>query len=243
MLGTKAGPEDLMYVKSWEGVKRWVAKNWDIVIDAAVSRLGEEVRGELKALRDKLNDNKIAREIVAPALLLMQAEKLGVNEKTLRCSGAVISGTIGGDGHVSAAIRVVGLTSGMHEVALLWAAVFAAHSIKTKAENARSVFKVAALGGDAARLAGLYFLHEAPLLEGDDRLKSHKLAEAVKLGAEGLDIRWEGLRRTEGERVAADLTVSAAGVAVKYNVYLRRTRSRSNSSRRTRAMLSLRRVS
>jgi hypothetical protein len=50
------------------------------------------------------------------------------------------------------------------------------------------------------------------------RLKSHKLAEAVELGAEGLDIRCEGLRLTKSG-VAADLIISE-GVAVKYNVYL-----------------------
>jgi hypothetical protein len=82
------------------------------------------------------------------------------------------------------------------------------------------VFQVVASGGDAARLASLYFLYEHPLLEGDDRLKSHKLAEAVKLGAEGLDIRWEGLRRTPSGFVAADLTISAGDIKVKYNVYL-----------------------
>jgi hypothetical protein len=84
-----------------------------------------------------------------------------------------------------------------------------------------SALNVAASGGGAARLAGLYFLYGPPLLEGDDRLKSHKLAEAVELGAEGLSVSWEGLRRTEKGLVAADLTISAAGVAVKYNVYLR----------------------
>jgi hypothetical protein len=57
---------------------------------------------------------------------------------------------------------------------------------------------VVASGGDAVRLAGLYFLYGPPLLEGDERVINHKLAEAVKLGAEGLDIRWEGLRRTKG---------------------------------------------
>jgi len=37
----------------------------------------------------------------------------------------------------------------------------------------------------------------------------------------GLDIRWEGLRRrTPIGRVAADLTISETGAAVKYNVYL-----------------------
>jgi len=43
----------------------------------------------------------------------------------------------------------------------------------------------------------------------------------VKLGAEGLNISWEGLRRTEKGHVAADLTISVGGAAVKYNVYLR----------------------
>ncbi len=57
---------------------------------------------------------------------------------------------------------------------------------------------------------------------GDNRLKNHKLAEAVKLGAKGLDIHWEGLRRTEGGRVAADLAILVGGVAVKHNVYLRK---------------------
>ncbi len=27
MLGTKAGLEDLMHVKSWDGLKQWIAKN------------------------------------------------------------------------------------------------------------------------------------------------------------------------------------------------------------------------
>ena len=44
MLVTKAGLEDLMHVKSWEGLKQWVVENWNVVVDAAVRRLGEEVR-------------------------------------------------------------------------------------------------------------------------------------------------------------------------------------------------------
>jgi hypothetical protein len=57
---------------------------------------------------------------VAPALLLVQAERLGVNEATLRYFGAVVFGAIGGDGYVSAALKEVGLTSGKLEIALLW---------------------------------------------------------------------------------------------------------------------------
>jgi hypothetical protein len=46
----------------------------------------------------------------------------------------------------------------------------------------------------------------------------------VELGAEGvLSVSWEGLRRAESGRVAADLIISEAGIAVKYNIYLRKT--------------------
>ncbi len=268
MLGTKTGLEDLMYVKSWDGLKQWVAKNWDVVVDAAVRRLREmltveeleklmapdggdaakrrkggqeaprdkekdgenvweELRRRLEALRNKLNDDKTAREVIAPALLLIQAERLDVNEETLKYFAAVISSTIGGDGYVSAAMRMVGLTSGKLEVALLKTAVLAAYSIKTKVRKAESGdaafgFHVIVSGDDTTRLASLYFLYGAPLLEGDERIINHKLAEAMKLAAEGFDIRWEGLRRTKN-RVAADLIISVGGAAVKYNVYLRTT--------------------
>jgi hypothetical protein len=181
----------------------------------------EELRRRLEALRDRLNDDKIAREVVAPALLLIQAEKLGVNEETLRYLGAVVSGAIDGDGYVSAARKEVGLTSGKLEIALLEAAALAAHGIKAEVKRVWSAFNVVASGVGAARLAGLYFLYGPPLLEGDESFINHKLAEAVELGAKGLDIRWEGLRRTSSGRVAADLTISEGGVAVKYNVYLR----------------------
>jgi len=220
MLGTKAGLEDLMHVKSWDDLKQWVAENWDVVVDAAVRRLGEEVRSELEALRDRLSDDKVAREVVAPALLLIQAERLGVNEETLKYFGAVVSGTIDGDGHVSAAMGEVVLTSGEREIAQLWVAALAAYDIKAEVGKARSAFQVIVSGGDAVKLARLYFLFGPPLLEGDERVINYKLAEAVELGAEGLDICWEGLRQTKNG-AAADLTLSEAGAAVKYNVYLR----------------------
>jgi hypothetical protein len=216
--------------ESWDGLKRWVSDHWDEVIDAVKRRLeGVEVGSgfglagalvELEGLKSRLDGDKIARGVMAPALLLMQAEKLGVNEETLRCFGAVISGAIDGGGHVSAARKEVGLTSGKRAGALLWGVVFAVHGIKAKVRRVGGVFHVVASGGDAVRLAGLYFLYGPPLLEEDERTNNHKLAEAVELGAEGLDISWEGLRRTEGGLVAADLIISVGGVVVKYNVYL-----------------------
>jgi hypothetical protein len=43
--------------------------------------------------------------------------------------------------------------------------------------------KVVASSVGAVRLAGLYFLYGSPLLEGDEKVINHKLAEAVELGA------------------------------------------------------------
>jgi hypothetical protein len=70
---------------------------------------------ELEGLKNELDNDKTAREVVAPALLLIQAERLGVDETTLRCFGAVASGAIDGDGHVSAARKEVGLTAASAE--------------------------------------------------------------------------------------------------------------------------------
>jgi len=230
--------------ESWDGLKRWVVKNWRNVVETAVSRLGEGIRGELEALKDRLNDDKIAREVVAPALLLIQAERLGVNETTLKYFAAVVSGAIGGDGHVSATTGVVGLTSGEREIALLWKAALAAYGIETKVQRVgRDASQVVASGNDAAKLARLYFLFGPPLLEGDERIINHKLAGAMKLGAEGLDIHWEGLRRrTESGPVAADLTISEGDVAIKYNVYLSENaiELQFNSTDRSRAELAAR---
>jgi hypothetical protein len=174
---------------------------------------------ELEGLKSRLADDKIAREVIALALLLMQGERLGVNEETLRYFAAVISDAVGGDGFVSAAMRVIDLTSGEREIVLLWAAALAAYGIKTKVVKAGGAYKVVASGDDAVKLAGLYFLYGPPLLEGDERVINYKLAEAVELGAEGLDIRWEGLRQTKNG-AAADLIISEGNVVIKYNVYL-----------------------
>jgi hypothetical protein len=222
MLGVEA--------ESWDGLKRWVADHWSEVIDAVKKWLKDVKTGprldlanalrELEGLKSKLDDDKTAREVIAPALLLMQAERLGVNETTLRYFAAVASGAIDGDGYVSTAMKKIGLASGEHAVALLWAAALAAHGIKAEVRRVRGAFQVIVSSSDAVKLAGLYFLYGSPLLEGDERIINYKLAEAVKLGAEGLSVSWEGLRPTKSGG-AADLTISEGDTAVKYNVYLR----------------------
>ncbi len=87
---------------------------------------------ELKSLKNKLADDKAAKEVTAPALLLMQAERPGVDETTLRYFAAATSGAIGGDGYVHAAMKRIELTSGKRAVPLLWAVALEAYGIKAE---------------------------------------------------------------------------------------------------------------
>ncbi len=122
MLGVEA--------ESWNDLKRWIASSWDEVKNAVEKRLGgvkvgsgfdlDKALRELEGLKNRLGDDKIAREVVGPALLLMQAERLGVGGESLKYFAAVISGVVGGDGYVSVAMREVGLASGERAIALLW---------------------------------------------------------------------------------------------------------------------------
>jgi hypothetical protein len=64
-------------------------------------------------------------------------------------------------------MRVVGLTSGKHAVAMLWRVAFAAYDVETEVKDRRGL-KVVASGVGAVRLADLYFLYGPPLLEGDE---------------------------------------------------------------------------
>ncbi|MFP3193117.1 MAG: PaRep2b protein [Thermoproteus sp.] len=215
-LGVEAG--------GWEDLKRWAIDNWRDVVDAAARWLGGGVRGELNALVKRLNDDKVAREAIAPALLLIQAEKLGIDKETVKYFAMVVSAAIGGDGYVSAAGRgKVVLIIGNRTVALLWRAVLVAYGIKAKVKDAEKTFHIVVSGDDAVKLARLYVLYGPPLLKGDKRTINHKLAEAIKLGIKTtVNIGWKVLRKTKSDRVAADLTISEGGAEVKYSVYLRK---------------------
>ncbi len=135
-------------------------------------------------MKSRLDDDKTARKVIAPALLLIQAEKLGANEITLRYFAAAVSGAIDGDGYVSAAEGKVVLTSGKHAVALLWGCCLSGARHRGGSEG-REGFNAVASGG-AVKLASLYSLYGPPLLEGDEGIINYKLAGAVELGPRGL---------------------------------------------------------
>ena len=221
MLGIKA--------ESWDGLKRWVTGHWDEVIGAVKRRIESVEVGsgfdliraleELERLKSRLDDDKIAREVVAPALLLMQAEKLGVNETTLKYFGAMLWGAVGGDGYVSAAEKEVNLTSGESAVALLWATAWAAYSVRPRVAGAGRVFHVVASNDNAVRLAQLCVLFGPPMLEKEGSI-SHKLVEAVELGSK-VSVRIEegSWRRIKGG-AAVNIYISAGGVLGEFNLYL-----------------------
>jgi len=77
-------------------------------------------------------------------------------------------------------------------------------------------YSITATGGDATRFMHLLAV-SAPSAGGE--YLSEKFNEFVKEAR--VEVRFGNIRRTEKGRVAADLTLSEAGVAVKYNVYLR----------------------
>jgi len=218
--------------RSWRELKHKVAEHWDMVVEAVKKRLESvEVSSgfdltraleELEGLKSKLDDDKVAREVMAPALLLVQAEKLGSDEKTheaaLSYLGAVLWGEVGGDGYVSAAMKEVGLASGKDSIALLWAAALAAYGVKSRVRNTGSVFEVRIVNDGAVRLAQLYALFGPPMLE-EEGFIDHKLVEAVELGSKvSVQIEEGSWRRIKG--AAMNIYISAGGISGKFNLHL-----------------------
>mgnify|MGYP000216676464 CR=1 FL=1 len=80
-------------------------------------------------------DDKTAREVAAPALFILQVDRLGVNEETLKYFGMVISAAVDGDGSISAANKEASLSTGNAAVALLWATALAAYGIKPSVDR------------------------------------------------------------------------------------------------------------
>jgi len=87
--------------------------------------------------------------------------------------------------------------------------------IRTYVDGGR-YYRIDAYGEDAARLKRFLAI-SAPSAGGEySSSKFDQFVEAAKV-----DVRPGGERQTEGGNIAADLIISEAGVAVKYNVYLR----------------------
>ncbi len=211
----------------------------------------EFVLSDMYCLARDCADDKIVRKFVAPALELIMLDKAlrgeFDREEALFIFGEMHATALAGDGTVGP--NIVMLTVGGElggGAALLRLATLHLLNQLLPDElrfNARAYakrgryYRIATYGENAARFKRFLAI-SAPSAGGG--YLSEKFEEFVK--AARLDVRLGDVRLTEGGNVAADLTLSEAGVAVKYNVYLRENKVelRFQSTDRSRAELAAR---
>ncbi len=177
-------------------------------------------------------DDRIVRRFVALALELVMLDKALKNEfsreKALLLFGELYTTAVAGDGHVArrSVVLVVGGELGGGAALLRLATLHLLNQLLPKelkfgvrayVRNG-SLYNIAAYGEDAAGLMRLLAV-SAPSAGGE--YLSPKYDQFVEEA--GVEVRLDknSIRRTKGGLVAADLTISEAGAAVKYNVYLR----------------------
>jgi hypothetical protein len=229
-----------------EGYKQYAKKYINSLARTLASVLKEDeerVRGEIWGIVNFiLNDmyclardcarDAVVRKFVAPALELIILDKaLNDNnefnrERARLLFGEMYATAIAGDGHVGR--RSVGLTVGGElggGAALLRLATLyllnqllpdeRKFGIRTYVERDRYYY-IAAHGENATKLKRLL---AATTPSSGGKYLSPKFEEFVE--AAKVEVRLDNIRLTESGYVAADLTLSDAGAAVKYNVYLR----------------------
>jgi len=227
----------------------------DLAGKVGVSR--EEVWGVVELVlsdmyclaRDCARD-EVVRKFVAPALELVMLGKalrgeFSREEAVLRF-GEMYATALAGDGHVGPdmVVLAVGGELGGGAALLRLAALLLLNQllsdklkfgIRTYVARDRYYY-IAATGEDAARFKRLLAV-SAPSAGGG--YLSPKFEEFVKEAR--VEVRPGNIRLTKKGRVATDLTISEAGIAVKYNVYLRdEIELKSISTDRSRAELAAR---
>ncbi|MCC6035731.1 MAG: hypothetical protein LM559_01595 [Pyrobaculum sp.] len=174
--------------------------------------------------------DEVVRKFVAPALELVMLDKAlsgkFSREEALLRFGEMYATAIAGDGSVEPGkvmLTVGGELSG--GAALLRLAALhllnqllpdeLKFNVRIYVERVR--YNIAATGENAARFMRLLAV-SAPSSGGE--YLSEKFNEFVKEAK--VKVRFGNIRLTDGGNVAADLIISEGGVAVKYNVYLRK---------------------
>jgi hypothetical protein len=218
-----------------EGQKKRARRRIEsLVREVGVSR--EEVQGIVEFVlsdmyclaRDCARD-AVVRKFVEPALELVMLDKAMNNEfdreEALLLFGEMYATAVAGDGHVESdrVMLTVGGELGGGAVLLRLATLHLLNQLMPDERkfNARAYMKrgryyyIAAYGENAVGLMRLLAV-SAPSAGGE--YLSEKFNEFVE--AARVEVRVDNIRPTKGG-VAADLTISEADVAVKYNVYLR----------------------
>jgi len=202
--------------------------------EVGVSR--EEVWGVVKFVlsdmyclaRDCARD-EVVRKFVAPALELIMLDKAARGEfnreVALLLFGEMYATAVAGDGTVGRGLveLAVGGELGGGAALLRLATLHLLSQLLpdelkfgVRVYVGEGVYKIAALGENAARFMRL-LATSAPSAGGE--YLSPKFDQFVE--AARMEVRLGNIRLTDKGHVAADLTISDGGAAVKYNVYLR----------------------
>ncbi len=233
-----------LIIRYAEGHKKEAKEDIDKLAGELASVLKEDeerVRGEIWGIvnfilsdmyclaRDCARD-EVVRKFVAPALELIMLDKARNNdfdrEKALLIFGEMYATALAGDGHVArrSVVLAVGGELGGGVALLRLATLHLLNRLLPKElkfdmriyiRNG-SLYNIAAYGEDAARFMRLLAV-SAPSAGGE--YLSPKYDQFVE--ETRVEVRVDNIRRTESSYVAADSTISEAGAAVKYNVYLR----------------------
>ena len=205
-----------------EDVNRVKGEVWGIV---------EFVLSDMYCLARNCARDEVVRKFVAPALELMMLDKALNNkfdrEEALFNFGEMYATALAGDGSVRSgevALAVGGELGGgaalLHLVTLYMLNQLLPDELKFNVRTymGEGVHRIAATGENAARFMRLLAV-TAPSAGG--KYLSPKFEEFMEAAKVEVRVDENSIRRTGKGRVAADLTISEADVAVKYNVYLR----------------------
>jgi hypothetical protein len=226
-----------------EGRKQYAEKHINKLAEKLVGVSNKEVWGIVRRVlsgedpnvyclaRDCASD-AVVRKFVAPALELIMLEKAlrgeFDRERAKLIFGEMYATAVAGDGHVGPGevMLAVGGELGGGAALLRLATLHLLNQllpdelkfgVRTYVERDRYYY-IAASGKNAARF--MRFLAMTAPSAGGEYL-SEKFEEFMEAARVEVRLDKDSIRRTEGGNVAADLTISEAGVAVKYNIYLR----------------------
>jgi hypothetical protein len=212
--------------KSIKSLAEKVGVSWEEVWGVV-----EFVLSDMYCLARDCTDDKIVRKFVAPVLELIMLDKALRSEfdreKALLLFGEMYATAVAGDGHVrpGEVVLTVGGELGGGAALLRLATLHLLNgllsdelkfSVRVYIGEGR-YYSIVTTGGDAARFMRLLAVSAPSAGGGYLSPKFDQFVEAAKV-----EVRPGDIRLTDKGRVAADLAISEGGVAVKYNVYLRK---------------------
>jgi hypothetical protein len=211
--------------KRIESLAKEVGVSWEEVWSVV-----DFVLSDMYCLARDCADDRIVRKFVAPALELIMLDKALNNkfdrEKALLRFGEMYGTAVAGDGSVGPDVVVLTVGGELDGGAALLrlAALYLLSQllpdglkfgVRAYVRNG-SRYDITAYGENAAGLRR-HLAVSAPSAGGE--YLSDKFEEFVEEAR--VEVRVDNIRLTESGYIAADLTISEAGAAVKYNVYLR----------------------